>query len=105
VVEFTEAETGTKVDRPQLEKALKMCKKTRATLVIAKLDRLARIVHFISGLMEQGVKFCAVEFPGLTARKQLRETWCPGAERSREGRFAQAGLLTRRPSAIKRARL
>jgi DNA invertase Pin-like site-specific DNA recombinase len=66
VAEFTEVETGKKAhtaNRPELEHALKLCKKTRATLVIAKLDRLARNVHFISGLMERGVKFCAVEFP------------------------------------------
>ncbi len=64
--EFTEVETGKKAhtaNRPKLEEALKLCKKTGATLVIAKLDRLARNVHFISGLMERGVKFCAVEFP------------------------------------------
>ena len=63
VAEFTEIESGKKSDRPELEKALKLCKKRRATLVIAKLDRLARNVHFISGLMERGVEFCAVEFP------------------------------------------
>ena len=63
VAEFTEVESGRKADRPELEHALKLCKKTKATLVIAKLDRLARNVHFISGLMERGVKFCAVEFP------------------------------------------
>jgi DNA invertase Pin-like site-specific DNA recombinase len=65
VGEFTEVETGKKDDRhrPQLEKALKLCKKERATLVIARLDRLARNVHFISGLMERRVKFRAVEFP------------------------------------------
>jgi len=63
VGEFTEIESSRKSDRPQLEQALKLCKRRRATLVIAKLDRLARNVHFISGLMEHGVKFCAVEFP------------------------------------------
>lgn len=35
----------------------------RATLIIAKLDRLARSVHFVSGLMEAGVDFAAVDFP------------------------------------------
>ena len=63
LAEFTEVESGRKSDRPELEKALKLCKRKKATLVIAKLDRLARNVHFISGLMERGVKFCAVEFP------------------------------------------
>src|SRR5215469_13960902 len=46
--EFTEIESGRKADRPQLEQALKLCKRRHATLVIAKLDRLARNVHFIS---------------------------------------------------------
>jgi DNA invertase Pin-like site-specific DNA recombinase len=63
IAEFTEIESGKKADRPELEQALKLCKKANAMLVIAKLDRLARNVHFISGLMERGVKFCAVEFP------------------------------------------
>jgi len=63
IEEFTEIESGKKSDRPELEKALKLCKKEQATLIIAKLDRLARNVHFISGLMERGTKFCAVEFP------------------------------------------
>ncbi len=63
VAEFTEVESGRKIDRPELERALKLCKRQKATLVIAKLDRLARNVHFISGLMERGVQFCAVEFP------------------------------------------
>jgi DNA invertase Pin-like site-specific DNA recombinase len=63
VAEFTEVESGRKIDRPELEEALRICKRRKATLVIAKLDRLARNVHFISGLMERGVKFCAVEFP------------------------------------------
>ena len=61
--EFTEVESGRKNDRPQLAQALKLCKKSGATLVIAKLDRLARNVHFISGLLESGVKFVAVDMP------------------------------------------
>lgn len=61
--EFTEVESGRKNDRPQLAQALKVCKQTGATLVIAKLDRLARNVHFISGLLESGVKFVAVDMP------------------------------------------
>lgn len=61
--EHTEIESGRKNDRPQLAQALKTCKQTGATLVIAKLDRLARNVHFISGLLESGVKFVAVDMP------------------------------------------
>ncbi|MBL8883860.1 MAG: recombinase family protein [Hyphomicrobium sp.] len=60
---FREVESGKRSDRPELRKALDMAKRTGATLVIAKLDRLARNVHFISGLMEAGVDFVACDMP------------------------------------------
>lgn len=63
LAEFVEVESGKKVRRPQLDEALRLCRKTKATLVIAKLDRLARNVHFISGLLEAGVDFRAVDAP------------------------------------------
>ena len=61
--DFTEIESGRKADRPMLREAIKACKKENATLLIAKLDRLARNVHFISGLLETGVRFLAVDMP------------------------------------------
>ena len=63
VYEFTEIESGRKAKRPQLDAALWQCKRHNATLIIAKLDRLARNVHFISGLMESGVEFVACDNP------------------------------------------
>jgi len=64
VAEFTEVESGKKAhNRPELLKAVALCRRTRASLVIAKLDRLARNVHFISGLMESNVNFVAVDQP------------------------------------------
>ncbi len=63
LAEFTEVESGRKTARPKLAEALALCRKRRATLIIAKLDRLARNVHFISGLMESGVEFLAVDQP------------------------------------------
>jgi DNA invertase Pin-like site-specific DNA recombinase len=60
---FTEVESGRKNDRPQLARALNECRRKRARLIIAKLDRLARNVAFISNLMESGVDFVAVDFP------------------------------------------
>ena len=60
---FTEVESGMKSDRPKLRKALELCELTGARLVIAKLDRLARNLNFISNLMESGVKFTAVDMP------------------------------------------
>jgi DNA invertase Pin-like site-specific DNA recombinase len=66
VGEFTEIESGHKNERPELAKALALCKKCKATLLIARLDRLARNVHFISGLMETGVRFIACDMPEAT---------------------------------------
>ena len=63
LAEYTEVESGKRWSRPELGKALAHCKKHRATLVIAKLDRLARNVHFISGLIESRVDFVAVDMP------------------------------------------
>jgi DNA invertase Pin-like site-specific DNA recombinase len=61
--EVTEIESGKRADRPELAEALKLCRLHGATLIIAKLDRLARNVAFISNLMESGVEFHAVDFP------------------------------------------
>lgn len=66
VAEFTEVESGKRNDRPQLAAALAACRKHRATLVIAKLDRLARNVAFIANLMEAGVPFIAADNPHAT---------------------------------------
>ena len=63
VAEVTEVESGKRSDRPKLAEALKLCRLHGAVLVIAKLDRLARNVAFISNLMESGVEFHAVDFP------------------------------------------
>ena len=61
--EVVEIESGKRNDRPALAQALRICRQQKATLLIAKLDRLARNIHFISGLMESGVEFVAVDMP------------------------------------------
>ncbi len=61
--EFVEVESGRKDDRPQLAAALALCRQRRAVLVIAKLDRLARSVAFISNLMASSVEFVAADMP------------------------------------------
>ena len=64
--EFTEIESGTRKrlsKRPMLESAVKLCKKERATLIVAKLDRLARDVQFISELLNSQVKFICADAP------------------------------------------
>ena len=67
VQSFIEVETGTnKRKRIEIFKALAECKRTGAKLLIAKLDRLARNVYFISGLMESKVDFVCVDSPNVT---------------------------------------
>jgi len=59
----SEAESGTKSDRPKLKEALRMCKLMDATLIVAKIDRLTRDLHFLTGLQNSGVKFKALDMP------------------------------------------
>jgi DNA invertase Pin-like site-specific DNA recombinase len=82
VAEFCEIESGSRSDRPQLAAAIAAAKKARATLIIAKLDRLARNVHFISGLMESGVDFVAADNPH--ANKLMVHMLAAFAEHERE---------------------
>ena len=64
--EFLEIESGRHNDRPQLAAALQACRQRHATLVIAKLDRLARDAHFLLGLEKAGVDFVACDMPSAT---------------------------------------
>jgi DNA invertase Pin-like site-specific DNA recombinase len=63
IADFTEVESGKRSDRPELERALAACKRHKAKLVIAKLDRLSRNLAFIATLMDSGVEFIAVDNP------------------------------------------
>lgn len=84
--EFTEVETGKGSNaldkRPVLKKAIALAKKKKATLLIAKLDRLARNVHFVSGLMESGTPFIAVDMP--QADKTMLQIYSTMAEWERD---------------------
>lgn len=55
--------SGKRADRPQLQAAIAAAKKARATLLVAKLDRLTRNLHFLTGLLESGVRFKAADMP------------------------------------------
>ena len=58
-----EVESGKKDDRAELNRALRECKLTGATLLIAKLDRLSRDAHFLFGLEKAGIDFTACDMP------------------------------------------
>lgn len=63
IASFEEIESGKRVDRVNLRAALELCRTAKATLVIAKLDRLARNVSFISRLLDARVEFIAADMP------------------------------------------
>lgn len=63
VQEFQEIESGKRNDRPVLRDAIQHAKRSKQTLLIAKLDRLARNVAFIANLMESGIDFRACDLP------------------------------------------
>lgn len=98
VGEFVEVESTRRKRRPQLEAALKLCRQTRARLVIAKLDRLARNVAFIANLMESRVDFIAVDNPH--ASRLVLHVLAAFAEHERE----QIGERTRAALAAAKAR-
>lgn len=58
---FVEVESGKLADRPKLTAALQRCRQTRATLLVAKIDRLSRNVAFLFNLRDSGVKFQALD--------------------------------------------
>ena len=83
LAEYVEVESGKRhTNRPQLMAALAECRKRRAVLVIAKLDRLARNVAFIANLMNSDVEFVAVGMP--TANRLTIHILAAVAEHERE---------------------
>ena len=63
IAEFTEVETGKNNDRPKLKEAIVLAKKARATLIIAKLDRLSRNLAFIANILDGNIEFVCADMP------------------------------------------
>jgi DNA invertase Pin-like site-specific DNA recombinase len=65
IATFREVESGKLNDRPQLAAAMKRCRQTRATLLVAKIDRLSRNAAFRLSLRDAGVRFVAADMPDM----------------------------------------
>lgn len=87
VVEFVEVETGKGSDaldrRPQLAAALAQARRLKCPVIVAKLDRLSRDVHFISGLMSQRIPFIVTEL-GADADQFMLHLYAALAEKERK---------------------
>ncbi len=73
VAEFTKIESGRNNDRPRLAEAIALARRSKAVLIIAKLDRLARNVAFVANLLDSGVEFRAADMP--TADRMVHRGW------------------------------
>jgi DNA invertase Pin-like site-specific DNA recombinase len=63
IASFEEVESGANNDRPQLTAAIQLAKTQKATLIIAKLDRISRNASFLMQLQDSGVEFVATDMP------------------------------------------
>lgn len=66
IAEYVEVESGKRNDRSELKTALAACRRQKAKLLIAKLDRLSRNLAFIAALMDGGTEFVACDNPYAT---------------------------------------
>ena len=109
---FTEVETGKGADaldrRPQLAAALKAARRMKCPIVVSKLDRLSRDVHFVSGLMTQRVPFIVTEL-GADTDPFMLHIYAALAEKERrgarrEGTAHNRGAHASRPSRCQETR-
>ncbi|MDB5243409.1 MAG: resolvase [Spirosoma sp.] len=84
---YEEHESGKGADalarRPKLAEALRVARKAKCPIIVAKLDRLSRDVHFISGLMAQQVPFIVAEL-GADADPFMMHIYAALAEKERK---------------------
>lgn len=78
VARYTEVESGRKSDRPALARALAHARRSKATLCVAKLDRLSRNVEFLARVMNSDCEFAAADMP--TANKFMLHVMAAVAE-------------------------
>src|SRR6516165_6377417 len=80
---FTETDSGADDTRPELNAAIQRARKAKAPIIVAKLDRLSRDVHYISGLMKHRVPFIVTEL-GADTDPFLLHIYAALAEKERQ---------------------
>jgi DNA invertase Pin-like site-specific DNA recombinase len=99
---FTEAESGKNaLDRPQLQAAILRCRQSRATLLVAKLDRLSRNASFLMSLKDSGVQFEALDVPGANTLTVGVMALMAQQERELISARTKAALAARRARGLK----
>ncbi len=98
---FVEVETGKHSQRPQLQEAMRVCRATGATLLVAKLDRLSRNLAFIAALMESQTKFVACDMPHADPLRLHIEAAVAEDERRRISRRTREALAAARARGVK----
>jgi DNA invertase Pin-like site-specific DNA recombinase len=101
ISQFTEIESGKVNSRPELAAALAQCKATGSTLIIAKLDRLARKVAFVANLMEAGVPFIVANQPNADPFRLHIEAAINEDEGRKISERTQAALRAARERGVK----
>lgn len=82
IATFTEIESGSVRERPELKRALELCRKEKAILLIARLDRLSRSLVFIAQLLEANVEIRAADVP--SANRMMIQMLAVFAEHERQ---------------------
>ena len=81
IAEFIEVASGAKTERPKLKEAIELSRKTKATILVSKLDRISRDVEQIAGLIKR-VDFKVAQFPN--ADKFMLHIYAALAEQERD---------------------
>lgn len=101
VAEFCDVDSGGKDDRPQLMKAIALAKETGAKIVCARLCRLSRSAHFITGLIAHGVPFIVAEFGNVPTFQLHLYAILGEEERRRIGENTKKALAVAKSNGVK----
>ena len=101
VESFCDVESGSEDERPELMKAIELAKETGATIVCARLCRLSRSAHFITGLIAHGVPFIVSEFGDVPTFQLHLYAILGEEERRRIGENTRKALAVAKANGVK----